>query len=155
MCTSLMKIICTYRMSTPHSEKDVQFVVIIKNPKLGQSVNCPLHALLPITHLLNFVFGNNCPFLLMESITSVPIDDPLKGHTNRITGSMFHRAHLDNCDVLYTNMINPWLAQSSPPWFSSLKSLIMSSIRRIVIAASVANCRRPSKPDFSTVLQSS
>jgi hypothetical protein len=33
--------------------------------------------------------------------------------------------------------------------------LIMSSIRRIVIAASVANCRRPSKPDFSTVLQSS
>jgi hypothetical protein len=91
----------------------------------------------------------------MESITSVHIDDPLKGHTNHIMGSMFHCAHSNNCDVLYTNMLNPGLAQSSPPWFSSLKSLIMSSIRRIVIAASVANCRRPSKPDFSTVLQSS
>jgi hypothetical protein len=123
------------------------------NSKLGESVTCywlrpACFTMVEHHSLLNLIFENNCPFVRGWMSSSVPTSDPFIGH----------KSCEFQCDEFSRWTWQwPWAsqAQSSPSWFSSLKSLIMSSIRRIVIAASVANYRRPQKPkrEVSTGLQ--
>jgi hypothetical protein len=105
-------------------------------------------ALLPITHLCTCFLET----IVMRPVASVwPIEQPHKQY-NVLCIPVCALCHFDE---LFTdkNICSFKGPQSSPPWFSSLNSLIMSSIRRIVIAASVANYRRPQRQkNFRTVL---